>query len=177
MLEGGYRIHGKIVSAFSRSVATHVSALHEPNEEVWDEVEASVARAEERRKRDAKSLERERKIASKAARLAAEVEMLNAPSPLQAEAEPEAEAEAGPSTAADIDTPSAALDTIDASVVPAEAEIPPVEEELGGRKRRRTAKPVDYQQLDLELRAEQDQAMSAKQADETQSTADPGSSA
>ena len=30
-LEGGYRIQGKIVSAFSRSVAAHVRALCEAN--------------------------------------------------------------------------------------------------------------------------------------------------
>ena len=33
-LEGGYRIQGKIVSAFSRSVAAHVRALCEPNFQV-----------------------------------------------------------------------------------------------------------------------------------------------
>ncbi len=33
-LEGGYRIQGKIVSAFSRSVAAHVRALSEPNLQV-----------------------------------------------------------------------------------------------------------------------------------------------
>ena len=33
-LEGGYRIQGKIVSAFARSVAAHVRALSEPNFQV-----------------------------------------------------------------------------------------------------------------------------------------------
>jgi acetoin utilization deacetylase AcuC-like enzyme len=33
-LEGGYRIQGKIVSAFARSVAAHVRALMEPNYQV-----------------------------------------------------------------------------------------------------------------------------------------------
>ena len=33
-LEGGYRIQGKIVSAFARSVAAHVRALSEPNLQV-----------------------------------------------------------------------------------------------------------------------------------------------
>ena len=33
-LEGGYRIQGKIVSAFARSVAAHVGALSEPNFQV-----------------------------------------------------------------------------------------------------------------------------------------------
>ncbi len=34
VLEGGYRIQGKIVSAFARSVAAHVRALLEPNLQV-----------------------------------------------------------------------------------------------------------------------------------------------
>lgn len=35
VLEGGYRIQGLIVSAFSRSVAAHLRALAEPNHQVF----------------------------------------------------------------------------------------------------------------------------------------------
>lgn len=34
VLEGGYRIQGGVVSAFSRSVAAHVKALQDPNFQV-----------------------------------------------------------------------------------------------------------------------------------------------
>ena len=36
VLEGGYRIHGRVVSAFGRSVAAHVRALASGCREAWD---------------------------------------------------------------------------------------------------------------------------------------------
>ena len=41
-LEGGYRIQGGIVSAFSRSVAAHVRALAEDHDQQWDPADAQV---------------------------------------------------------------------------------------------------------------------------------------
>ena len=41
-LEGGYRIQGGIVSAFSRSVAAHVRALAADHSQAWDPVDAQV---------------------------------------------------------------------------------------------------------------------------------------
>lgn len=45
-LEGGYRIQGGIVSAFARSVASHVRALSAPTnaEWSWDDVKAEQQR-------------------------------------------------------------------------------------------------------------------------------------
>lgn len=42
-LEGGYRIQGGIVSAFSRSVAAHVKALAEPHHQVGMPTQLSVS--------------------------------------------------------------------------------------------------------------------------------------
>lgn len=41
-LEGGYRIQGGIVSAFSRSVAAHVRALSEEHRQCWDPMDSKV---------------------------------------------------------------------------------------------------------------------------------------
>lgn len=78
VLEGGYRIQGDIVSAFSRSVAAHVHALHERNDEAWNEADAAAERADERRRKEVKAAERERKIAARKAKFAAEVAELRA---------------------------------------------------------------------------------------------------
>ncbi len=42
VLEGGYRIHGGLVSAFARSVAAHVRSLAEPHGQAWDPEDAKV---------------------------------------------------------------------------------------------------------------------------------------
>ena len=44
VLEGGYRIHGKVVSPFGRSVAAHVRALSEGCGETWDPEFAKLER-------------------------------------------------------------------------------------------------------------------------------------
>ena len=51
VLEGGYRIHGGIVSAFARSVAAHVRALAEPHGQRYDPADARFEREYERRRR------------------------------------------------------------------------------------------------------------------------------
>jgi pyruvate/2-oxoglutarate dehydrogenase complex dihydrolipoamide acyltransferase (E2) component len=50
-LEGGYRIQGGVVSAFSRSVAAHVAALADRGVAPWDGVDAAWERGRERAKR------------------------------------------------------------------------------------------------------------------------------
>lgn len=42
-LEGGYRIQGGPVSAFSRSVAAHVRALARPHTQTWSPADAEVS--------------------------------------------------------------------------------------------------------------------------------------
>jgi acetoin utilization deacetylase AcuC-like enzyme/ankyrin repeat protein len=64
VLEGGYRIQGGLVSAFARSVASHVRALAEPHSQVWDPQDAHWERQRE------KQLREEAKAKKKAARLA-----------------------------------------------------------------------------------------------------------
>jgi hypothetical protein len=61
VLEGGYRVQGGVVSAFARSVAAHVHALAEPNEQRWDEHIVSTEREEERRARAARHAHRMRR--------------------------------------------------------------------------------------------------------------------
>ena len=51
LLEGGYRIQGGVVSAFARSVAAHVRALSESNEQHWDPHEAHWEREHEKKMR------------------------------------------------------------------------------------------------------------------------------
>ena len=50
-LEGGYRIQGGIVSAFARSVASHVRALSAPTHAQWswDDVKAEQQREKQRK--------------------------------------------------------------------------------------------------------------------------------
>ncbi|KAK9846133.1 hypothetical protein WJX84_008602 [Apatococcus fuscideae] len=47
-LEGGYRIHGGIVSPFARSVAAHVRALSDPHKQRWTAEEARLEREREK---------------------------------------------------------------------------------------------------------------------------------
>ena len=50
-LEGGYRIQGGVVSAFARSVASHVRALSAPTHAQWswDDVKAEQQREKQRK--------------------------------------------------------------------------------------------------------------------------------
>eukprot|EP00890_Picochlorum_soloecismus_P001450 jgi/Picsp_1/2305/NSC_05769-R1_histone deacetylase len=72
VLEGGYRIQGNIVSAFSRSVAAHVRAMAEPNHQEWDPLDAKWEREREKRLRAEAEARRqaEARAAEEQARLA-----------------------------------------------------------------------------------------------------------
>lgn len=71
VLEGGYRIQGNIVSAFARSVASHVRALAENNLQDWDPSDAKFERERERRIRAEAEAKRLAEAAAKAAEEAA----------------------------------------------------------------------------------------------------------
>ena len=130
VLEGGYRIQGGLVSAFARSVASHVRALADPHLQVWDPKDAQWEREREKRLREEAQAKRE------AAMLA------------------EAEARKKRLEAAE----AAALareDTVEAPSQGGEVSHS-VPEEGGGRKRRRGA--VDYVALNKKLEEEAAQA-------------------
>lgn len=144
VLEGGYRVQGGVVSAFSRSVAAHVRALQRPNKERFSPDDLAGELEEEWRVR------REERAAAAAAR--AEMERLAA----EREA---AEAEAG----ADAPAGGAEPMVTDAPVPP--AVLAPEEGDGdgdggGSRKRRRGGGAVDYAALNAQLEAE---AAAAKQ--------------
>eukprot|EP00461_Guttulinopsis_vulgaris_P001011 UN01011 len=70
-LEGGYRIHGGLVSPFARSVAAHVRALNEGGSEPWsiDDCIAEIQLHEELHRdkqllHDLRSLEASRKLSN-----------------------------------------------------------------------------------------------------------------
>jgi hypothetical protein len=86
VLEGGYRIQGGVVSAFARSVAAHVHALAEPNEQQWDENIVAKEREEERQAREARHAQRMRR-----AEIRGKQSMANELAELAAEAAEEAE--------------------------------------------------------------------------------------
>ena len=67
MLEGGYRIQGNIVSAFSRSVAAHVRAMAEPNHQEWDPLDAKWEREREKRLRAEAEARRQAEAEARAA--------------------------------------------------------------------------------------------------------------
>ncbi|KAK9865158.1 hypothetical protein WJX84_010261 [Apatococcus fuscideae] len=143
-LEGGYRIHGGIVSPFARSVAAHVRALSDVHKQRWTAKEAS--------------LERERE---KAARLKAEASKA---------AQALAALEAARSQAAqlgELDRDSNGLQNVSAATQPAavqpevlEAAAPDEQEgQAQPSKRRRQTEKVDYAALDRRLKAEAQSAV------------------
>lgn len=67
VLEGGYRIQGNIVSAFSRSVAAHVRAMAEPNHQEWDPLDAKWEREREKRLRAEAEARRQAEAEARAA--------------------------------------------------------------------------------------------------------------
>eukprot|EP00887_Chlorella_sp_A99_P002366 scaffold10.g2366.t1 len=142
VLEGGYRIQGALVSAFARSVAAHVRALAEPNNQVWDPQEARWERQHE------KQLKAEAE-AKKAAALAADLARRAAADAARASA---LTAAAGGGGGA-----AAAAEAADAVVAAAAVGSPRADadevEEGGGRSKRRRA-AVDYQALAAKLDAE-----------------------
>jgi len=141
VLEGGYRIQGGPVSAFSRSVAAHVKALAELGGGVWDGKEAAWERERER-------LKREKEAKARAEALAA------------------AEQEAAAREAAAAAAGGGGTEEMEGVVVAAPAAAPAAaaknkdsdgdeEEEAGGRsKRRRRGGGIDYVALNAKLEAE-----------------------
>eukprot|EP00947_MAST-08B_sp_MAST-8B-sp1_P005845 g5845.t1 len=66
-LEGGYRIQGRVVSAFGRSVAAHVRALAEPGVVAYDPKDVDYLRAKEREREAARRAKREQQRKERAA--------------------------------------------------------------------------------------------------------------
>ena len=140
VLEGGYRIQGGPVSAFSRSVAAHVRALAARGGGVYDGEEAAWERGRERAKREKEATARE--AAAAAAAAAAE-----AAADAAAAAEGAGGGEGGEpmeGVAAAVAAPAAVKDDSDDE-----------EGEDGGRsKRRRRGGGIDYVALNAKLEAE-----------------------
>ena len=55
-LEGGYRIQGGIVSAFARSVASHVRALSSPSQAEWSWADVQAEQLRERQRKVSSAL-------------------------------------------------------------------------------------------------------------------------
>ena len=150
VLEGGYRIQGGPVSAFSRSVAAHVKALAERNGGTWDGREAAWERERERFKREKEAQARpEALAAAEAAREAAELEAAEGGGGGEGERVPMRGVAAAAAPAA------------------AAADSDEDEEEGGGRskRRRRGGAGIDYVALNAKLEAEAAAAKKKKAAD------------
>jgi acetoin utilization deacetylase AcuC-like enzyme/ankyrin repeat protein len=140
VLEGGYRIQGGPVSAFSRSVAAHVRALAARGGGVYDGEEAAWERGRERAKREKEAMARE--AAAAAAAAAAEAAADAAAAAEGAEGGEGGEPMEG--VAAAVAAPAAVKDDSDDE-----------EGEDGGRsKRRRRGGGIDYVALNAKLEAE-----------------------
>ncbi|GBG00204.1 hypothetical protein Rsub_12985 [Raphidocelis subcapitata] len=74
VLEGGYNLRGGIVSAFARSVASHVRALADPHGQAYDGAEARAERDAERRRREERAAKAAARAAARAAAAAARAE-------------------------------------------------------------------------------------------------------
>ncbi|KAL0048951.1 hypothetical protein WJX82_003017 [Trebouxia sp. C0006] len=155
-LEGGYRIQGGVVSAFARSVASHVRALSAPTHAQWSwaDVKAEQQR-EKQRKAQMAEQERQKLLKTQATKYAQHQ------AGLAAAAAAAATQSDSPSTNPQL--PQASQDTLmpaaDAAAVQAEemsalhvASPSGGDSETSGRKRRRTA--VDYVALNKQLEAE-----------------------
>ncbi|BDA44253.1 probable type-2 histone deacetylase 2 at C-terminar half [Coccomyxa sp. Obi] len=141
VLEGGYRIHGLVVSAFSRSVAAHLRALAEPNHQRWDAADWRWEREYERQQR----LKAE---AAKQAALEAERAAMQQRLALLAQRTAAEQAAAEQGSAEDATAPSASDAAKAASPNGVAEGLQP------DRKRRRRSGTVDYKALDEQLRAE-----------------------
>lgn len=129
VLEGGYRIQGGPISAFGRSVATHVRTLFQPNAEKYDAARAKTEfNAELRVRREI----REKREAEEEAERQAYLERI-------------AEEERAMMESND------AMDADDANGEKREAEIDP---EQTPSKRSRRGAPVDYAALNAKIEAE-----------------------
>ena len=70
VLEGGYKIQGKVVSAFARSVAAHVRAMAEANGQEWDARDAGWEREHEKQIRAEAEMKRAAAAAARMAEIA-----------------------------------------------------------------------------------------------------------
>lgn len=133
-LEGGYRIQGGVVSAFSRSVAAHVKTMAESHRQVWDEEDG---RWERRHEKEVRAEMEVRKAAAaeaeKAAREAAEARTATEAAAMVVEEET-----------------GGGGGGSEAAVVAVEGEVDG--DDGGSRKRRR--KSVDYVALNKKLEEE-----------------------
>ncbi len=144
-LEGGYRIHGKVVSPFGRSVAAHVRALAEGCTEKWDPAMAAFERAQEDAEEEAI---RQQALAAEAQRMAAIAAAMR-----PATGGEQTELASSSSSSSSSSTPSAP--SADSTIAPA-----PVE---GGRPKRQRA-PVDYVALNAELERQKEERKKAAAA-------------
>lgn len=135
VLEGGYRIQGRVVSAFARSVAAHVRALAEPNGQTWDPKDAKWEREHEKR-------------------LRAEAEAKKAAAAAQAEAAALAEAAAAAAAQAETKAEMDVASPGDAAVAAAAAPPPEIVDADGGRRTKRARSNVDYVALNKKLEEE-----------------------
>ena len=163
VLEGGYKIQGRVVSAFARSVAAHVRAMAEPNGQAWDPRDAKWEREHEKQMRAEAEAKRAAAAAAAAAAAVAEAAALAQAAELEAD------------VAADEGLPgneeNGVLDGVGSAPVAMLTGSPPMvtiaspdlgavvapedeadEEDGGRRKRKRSA--VDYVALNKKLEEE-----------------------
>lgn len=143
VLEGGYRIQGKVVSAFARSVAAHVRALAEANGQAWDPRDAKWEREHE------KQLRAEAEAKKAAAAAEAEAARMAAAAALAAEEEAAAAAVGGDEVMGVAEQAGG-----DAAAQVGSAAAAPEEEEDGGKPKKRARKSVDYVALNRKLEEE-----------------------
>jgi acetoin utilization deacetylase AcuC-like enzyme len=145
VLEGGYKIQGRIVSPFGRSVNAHVRALSLPTAEMWNTQREIAALADEiRREREAEAARQTASMessASSGSTLAMLVSDAAVFAPGSGEAASAASASREHATAV-----AAATGSSEASAESAAT---------SGRKRRRAAAEVDYVALDARLRQQE----------------------
>mmetsp|Transcript_4408 Transcript_4408/g.12711 ORF Transcript_4408/g.12711 Transcript_4408/m.12711 type:complete len:900 (-) Transcript_4408:172-2871(-) len=163
-LEGGYRIQGGPVSAFSRSVAAHVRALARPHTQTWSPADAECERTKEKERAAAVAARQAALEAKQAAATAAAAAAEAAAAASTAATAAAAAAESAPDGAAPVPgdaaaeeqaTPVAAGDSGEAAAAPAslEAAADP-ESEPPSSKRRRRGGVVDYVALNAKLEAD-----------------------
>ena len=148
VLEGGYRIQGGPVSAFGRSVASHVRTLFAPNSEKYD-TEASKTELNEelRHRREAREKREAEMEAERLAYMERERELDTANAAANDNNNTDAHA-----PATDTDAKRPATDAIDAEPTPS--------------KRGRRGAPVDYAALNAKLDAERDAANASRAMEE-----------
>lgn len=153
-LEGGYRIQGGVVSAFARSVASHVRALSAPTHAQWswDDVKAEQQR-EKQRKAQLAEQERQKLLKTQATKYAQHQAGLAAAAAATQSESPATNPQLAQATQ-DTTMPAADAPAIQAEEMSALHVASPggADSETSGRKRRRTT--VDYVALNKQLEAE-----------------------